>query len=572
MAKRPEDYTSRTFLFAMATLVVLMAISVIPPIEAGGISLRRANILSDLIRFDSDKAPAAEPAQPEIDVEDFHVDMEEVERQVARVAQEASPTGDGTSASWQGIFDQQPVEADTTLIDTFAADSLEAHRRAVAEADFSALLPADTLITPVEEFFEEEGPSPLQRLYDKLLDGSQPVRIAFMGDSFVEGDILTADLREMLQETFGGGGVGFVPAASPFTGFRQTVKTTSKGWTPYNIMQRKSVPDPYAGDFVVSGWVAAAADGASTRWDMTSRRRHLEECSRARLLFISRSPSQVSVTLNDGEVRTFGFEGDEVVRQIVVEEPQIRSLEMKVERGADGFTAYGADFDDLKGVSVDNFSIRSNNGQAMFWTSPSVNAQINSMRPYDLVILQYGLNIMQADRHDYSLYAEQVEKMIRFVRSCFPQAAVVVMGVSDRSQRGEDGIVPMESARDLSQWQRSAAEACGAAYWDTYGAMQRLGGMTSFVDNGWAGKDYTHINYAGGAQVARALFHGLLQGVQRHIEYMREAIERQRPVIAEPLDDIAPAATDSLDAELPTLPAPLTDDDLRPEPEPLPLP
>ena len=77
----------------MATLVVLMAISVIPPIEAGGISLRRANILSDLIRFDSDKAPAAEPAQPEIDVEDFHVDMEEVERQVARVAQEASPTG-----------------------------------------------------------------------------------------------------------------------------------------------------------------------------------------------------------------------------------------------------------------------------------------------------------------------------------------------------------------------------------------------------------------------------------------------------------------------------------------------
>ena len=572
MAKRPEDYTSRTFLFAMATLVVLMAISVIPPIEAGGISLRRANILSDLIRFDSDKAPAAEPAQPEIDVEDFHVDMEEVERQVARVAQEASPTGDGTSASWQGIFDQQPVEADTTLIDTFAADSLEAHRRAVAEADFSALLPADTLITPVEEFFEGEGPSPLQRLYDKLLDGSQPVRIAFMGDSFVEGDILTADLREMLQETFGGGGVGFVPAASPFTGFRQTVKTTSKGWTPYNIMQRKSVPDPYADDFFVSGWVAAAADGASTRWDMTSRRRHLEECSRARLLFISRSPSQVSVTLNDGEVRTFGFEGDEVVRQIVVEEPQIRSLEMKVERGADGFTAYGADFDDLKGVSVDNFSIRSNNGQAMFWTSPSVNAQINSMRPYDLVILQYGLNIMQADRHDYSLYAEQVEKMIRFVRSCFPQAAVVVMGVSDRSQRGEDGIVPMESARDLSQWQRSAAEACGAAYWDTYGAMQRLGGMTSFVDNGWAGKDYTHINYAGGAQVARALFHGLLQGVQRHIEYMREAIERQRPVIAEPLDDIAPAATDSLDAELPTLPAPLTDDDLRPEPEPLPLP
>lgn len=261
-------------------------------------------------------------------------------------------------------------------------------------------------------------------------------------------------------------------------------------------MQRKSVPDPYAGDFFVSGWVAAASDGASTRWDMTTRRRHLDECRRARLLFISRKPSQVSVTLNDGEVRTFGFEGDEVVRQIVVEEPQIRSLEMRIDKGAEGFSVYGADFDELSGVAVDNFSIRSNNGQAMFWTSPTVNAQINSMRPYDLVILQYGLNIMQADRHDYSLYAQQIEKMIRFVRSCFPQAAVIVMGVSDRSQRGEDGIVP---------WSRHATSRNGSVRPPSSAAppsgtpttpCRLAGGMTRFVDNGWAGKDYTHINYA----------------------------------------------------------------------------
>ena len=548
-----KDYTRTAWLAVTALIAVLVAVSFIPPRTLGGIKLRRANILSDLIDFDDAEAAGAEAATPTtFDEEEFRIDLEQV---AERIVADTTPPPVQISFEWDLRHE---------------GDTLRRDRPPHRSAHRPPKRLTDTL-TPIEDF-DTTGLRGMRVFCDTLLRARRPVRIAFMGDSFVEGDILTADLREMLQETFGGGGVGFVPAASPFTGFRQTVKTTSKGWTPYNIMQRKSVPDPYAGDFFVSGWVAAAADGASTRWDMTSRRRHLEECSRARLLFISRSPSQVSVTLNDGEVRTFGFEGDEVVRQIVVEEPQIRSLEMKVERGADGFTAYGADFDDLKGVSVDNFSIRSNNGQAMFWTSPSVNAQINSMRPYDLVILQYGLNIMQADRHDYSLYAEQVEKMIRFVRSCFPQAAVVVMGVSDRSQRGEDGIVPMESARDLSQWQRSAAEACGAAYWDTYGAMQRLGGMTSFVDNGWAGKDYTHINYAGGAQVARALFHGLLQGVQRHIEYMREAIERQRPVIAEPLDDIAPAATDSLDAELPTLPAPLTDDDLRPEPEPLPLP
>jgi hypothetical protein len=306
-------------------------------------------------------------------------------------------------------------------------------------------------------------------------------------------------------------------------------------------MQRKSTPEPYVNDYFVSGWVARATAGASTRWDMTDKRRHLTECNRARLLFISREPSKIILKLNDGEEREFEFDGSDVVRQIVVEEEQIRSLEMRVESGAEGFTGIGADFDSTSGLAVDNFSVRSNNGQAMFWSSASVNAQIHSMRPYDLVILQYGLNIMQADRHNYSLYGEQVEKMVRYVESCFPGAAVLVMGVSDRSQRNEQGIVPMTAAVDLARSQREAAEKCGVAFWNTYEAMQRLGGMTAFVENGWAGKDYTHINYAGGREIARQLYYALLQGAESYSEMLRERIEYSTPVISEPMPMVMPA-------------------------------
>jgi hypothetical protein len=299
-------------------------------------------------------------------------------------------------------------------------------------------------------------------------------------------------------------------------------------------MQRKSVPEPYVGDFFVSGWVARAANDATTRWEMTTKRRHLEECNRARLMFICREDARISVRLNDGEERLFEFEADEVVRQIVVEEENIYSLEMTVLEGEAGFTGIGADFDSTKGgVAVDNFSIRSNNGQAMFWSSAAVNAQIHSMRPYDLVILQYGLNIMQADRHNYSLYGEQVEKMIRYAESCFPGAVVLVMGVSDRSQRGEQGIVPMTSAIDLTASQREAAQNCGVAFWNTYEAMQRLGGMTRFVEQGWAGKDYTHINYGGGREIARSLYYALLQGAEQRSITLRKRMESSRPVLRE---------------------------------------
>ena len=50
---------------------------------------------------------------------------------------------------------------------------------------------------------------------DTLLNARRPVRIAFFGDSFVEGDILTADLREKLQLAYGGGGTGFAPTSRP---------------------------------------------------------------------------------------------------------------------------------------------------------------------------------------------------------------------------------------------------------------------------------------------------------------------------------------------------------------------
>lgn len=537
MPKHPNDYTSRGWQVATATLLVLIIISFVPPITLGEVKLRRASIISDLVDHDSKpEQSTTELAElPEIDVKEFEVDLIEVAQKVAETTASASPMGEATSASWEGIFEEQPSGGDVGNYNAKmpAMDSIPL-------ADYSDILPTDSLIISIEEFYDGSERSPMSQLYEKLLAGKSSVRVAFMGDSFVEGDILTADLRELMQDSFHGLGVGYVPVASPFTGFRQTIKTQSKGWTPHNIMQLKNVPAPYSNDFFISGWVAQASEGASTRWDLTDRRRHLQECRRVRLLLISREESVIAVKLNDGEERTFSFDGNEVVRQIVIEEPAIRSLEMRVVRGAAGITAIGAEFEDTQGVSIDNFSIRSNNGQAMFRSNPSVNAQINTMRPYDLVILQYGLNIMQADRTNYSLYAEQVEKMIRYVQSCFPGAAVLVMGVSDRSQKNEQGITPMSSAVNLTEWQRKAAENCGVAFWNTYEAMQRKGGMTEFVNQNWAGKDYTHINYAGGREIARELYYAFLQGAQNYSRAWREKVERQQPIIAEPLEGIKP--------------------------------
>lgn len=184
--------------------------------------------------FDDAVAAAEEPAL--FDEEDFHVDMEQVAERIEAERIEA---------------DSAPRPVQITFEWTLAPDSA---RRMPVVPDSTRLNPT---LVEIEDFGTPDS-SRLRAFYDTLLCARRPVRIAVLGDSFIEGDILTADLRERLQQAYGGGGAGFAPMASPLTAFRRTIKTQSKGWTSYNIMQRKAAPQNLRENFYVSGWVCPA--------------------------------------------------------------------------------------------------------------------------------------------------------------------------------------------------------------------------------------------------------------------------------------------------------------------------
>lgn len=520
--RRQSSGTFRTFAMAATVLAMMVGVSFIPPLYAEDYTLRRTNIFSELYSFNDTKPESLLP--PEVDIDDFEVDMAEVAAEVAGVQEQAAPTAAETSLRWS-LLDEEPVAPD---IDSAAVV-------AARERDFLAMLPDESKIIKIEDFGDSLS-SPLQLFYDKLLAG-EAVHIGFMGDSFTENDILTADLRAMLQGCFGGGGVGYAPFASPHTAFRRTIKTTSSGWKPYHIILDRNIPSPYNGDFSVSGWVARAENGASTLWQLTDAVAHSSESDVARLYFIARHDTELQLSLN-GQDSIFHLAAGEQLRQVELRHAKIASLRAEVLSGAEGFTAIGGEFYSDKGVSLDNLSIRSNNGQALLRSNPSINAQLNRMHPYDLIILQYGLNILSADRKNYSLYAEQVVKIVRYVEQCFPDAAIVIMGVSDRSMKDENGnFVAMESARSLARWQREAADSCDVAFWNTHAAMRSLGGMDTFVEKGWAGKDYTHIGYGGGRQVAREMYHAMVWGIHSRQQYHRRQEELRQPVIVDSLKD-----------------------------------
>ena len=472
---KERDYTLRGFVLTLAVVVGVALFALIPPFELFGMHFAKVSLLEDIVGEEQVVEYSADIERLEHELATLEPYVEEVE------AEQVEPL---PSIRKEWIYEREG----------------EAVRRVPRSEE--VMPDMSRPIVAIEDFDTLEV-SRFDRFVDKLASG-EAVRIAFLGDSFVEGDILTSDLRSELQQIFGGRGVGFVACDIPFATVRRTIRRTSSGWSAYSVMKPKSAPEELRDKFFVSGYLARGGAGARTQWSVTDAFETLDSVGRARIILLSEADSRVELSLSDTLRYEVELEADSRLREIYVEAP-ITDLAIKVVEGE--VLCYGVSLEGDSGVMIDNFSVRSNNGHAIFGTGAHINRQIDELLGYDLVVLQYGLNIMQAERRNYSKYRDQLRDMIAYAERCFPNAAIMVMGVSDRWVRDTqgEGYKPIGTVDALSQYQRAAADSCGAAFWNTAEAMAALGGMPKFVADGWAAKDYTHINFRGGRALAEAL-------------------------------------------------------------------
>ncbi|MDE6525946.1 MAG: hypothetical protein K2L75_01710, partial [Muribaculaceae bacterium] len=110
---------------------------------------------------------------------------------------------------------------------------------------------------------------PLSKFKAALMHVSdRVVRVAFLGDSFIEGDILTQDFRDLLQSEYGGSGVGFMAMHSDFPGFRHTVRQTDAGWSMHDIRTQRSSDTirTISGDYATVNSVPATTTYKGCDW------------------------------------------------------------------------------------------------------------------------------------------------------------------------------------------------------------------------------------------------------------------------------------------------------------------
>lgn len=500
------------YAFGLALLVVLMTVGLnyIPENAVRAVGLKPVDILADL--NEGNTVANLDQLVGETEAGRRPEGGEYVARSVSEPDTVASAEGDSTRAVSTIFVEPEPepeeterAAADTarTLFDT-ALPSVPAPADTTAAAERAGATTTQTPqstqgVIPIMDYSSDGNM--LRNFMGKLGRTRQmrrPVRIGFMGDSFIEGDLLTSDFRELMQTRYGGGGVGFVPITSQVAGFRQTVGHKFGKWKQSSIVNNKS------GAYTISAFRYTPSEDSYVEYKGSSNKKHLDRFRRARLLFISKGQSVVRATVNGEREFLLNTEPSEALQEMTIDE-DIRTIRYSV-NDVEGFTAYGVFLENPTGVCVDNFSVRGNPGTVMGRINPTLTSQFGNLSPYDLIILQYGLNVVSSQVTDYSTYRKQMAAVVNHIKRCFPGVAILIMSVGDRATRDNGAFVTMPGIRAMVSTQEEVAKECGVLFWNTYDAMRAAGGMGAFVKNGWAAKDYTHISARGGKKIATALY------------------------------------------------------------------
>lgn len=495
----------QTFLLVLLVVAALLGLFYLPRTSVGGFDLRRVNILSDVQQRDKNGNILAE-----VKADSMNGYVEQgIDSAAIRVKQEA-------------------------YVDTVPKG-----------------------MTAIEDFATSSAQREMDKFYAALSQShNRPVRVAYFGDSYIEGDILTMDLRALLQQKYGGKGVGFVEIACVSSDFRRSITSRRNNWNRYHANERgrgfKATLQSLAGSYFIPSGTATY----ELRCQTNVYGNQLGEAETATVYFTPGNGLNISYALNGGENQSLFSNGTAgspetyeetievldsdstvhyktVTRTVETAQQEAGNIVAKTVNGninrfnmtvtgGHGSRFYGVALDGRYGIAVDNFSMRGSGGQHLGGIPMETLRSFASVRPYDLIIIHYGLNVANEKQKDYGGYTGQLGKVIDQMKSAFPHASILVVSMGDRDKRGSDGqLHTMGGVKEMVSYERKMASDHHVAFWNLYEAMGGDGSLARMTEKKQANLDYTHINFAGGRHLAELLFDVLMNGKNNYENRVR---------------------------------------------------
>lgn len=435
------------------------------------------------------------------------------------------------------------VVVDSLLLE--ALEDVDTSKVKIAKEEITFAI-EDGIQFPNEEVEEYSGYQYLLDFYESLFqletEKEGNVRIAYFSDSMTDGDMIVQDLRMLFQEKYGGTGVGFVNITSESASSRSSLKHEFSGnWKTQSYLKTKHPKD----NFGVNGHVFYAHDTLPNSWVRfkASRMRFVNSLPKPTLFYgYSENKNGKVFRIINGDTIEQKLTPNKKLNQLHFGNGDVNSLQVYFSE-ADSIPIYGFNFDDRKGVHVDNFSSRGNSGLPLSMFNKNLMNEFQKELGYDLIILHYGTNVLNYGSYNYSWYEKRMQKVVAHVKECFPNAEVLVISTADKTtkydleMKTDSAVVPLVTA------QKKYAISSQSGFVNLYKEMGGENSMIKWVEEepAKANKDYTHFNYLGSRAVAKLIYNKIDKGYSEYKKLRKKksvVVKRKNDSVVEQKDSI----------------------------------
>jgi D-alanyl-lipoteichoic acid acyltransferase DltB (MBOAT superfamily) len=361
---------------------------------------------------------------------------------------------------------------------------------------------------------------PIQEFMDSLHNSNGQVRIMYYGDSQIEGDRITSNLRMNLRKINNGTGPGLFLPLMPVMYTKTIWLKSSSNWKKYNYLSYKNgeISHRALGPFMAVCRFIPEGEKANVIQKAYVRIRPSSFADTSALffdnlrIFYSSREGSVNVVVKAGDNQVFA---DSLKKESGLNEINCRlngSKDVLIEfTGKVSPDIYGISIESSRGLIVDNIPQRGSAGLEFTMVDRENLIESYSKLHPDLIVLHYGLNIVKNVRDDYSYYRRGLERQIKLLKEVSPKSKILIISLTDMAVKEGDSIKSYKNIPVILDAQKSAALESGAAFWDSYKAM---GGNSSIKV--WSEKkpalaqnDYVHFTYPGADTLSSLLIRSL---------------------------------------------------------------
>ena len=354
---------------------------------------------------------------------------------------------------------------------------------------------------------------------------SPQCRIIHYGDSQIEGDRMSAYIRNRLQGHYGGSCPGFIPIVQVYQQISANV-TPSANWMRYAAFdptQTRFSHKKYGAYTSLSRFTPAynieedsllleTLEVTKATIDIgVSQRSYalLKNFTNIGLHYGNvQSPTSIKVyndgvliksdsLIQDGNYYKFGIN--------LSSSPSNLQIELDAKISPD---FYGLTLDGGKGISLDNVAMRGASG-TIFASMNSENfSQMYQQLQPKVLIFQYGGNSVPylKDSTEVRSYAGYLKNHINWVRRKTTDASVIFIGPSDMTTTENGQLVTYQILPYLNKVLKQTCYENDIAYWSMFDAMGGKNSMKHWVDQKLAASDYTHFSPSGTKVVSELFF------------------------------------------------------------------